>query len=98
MYAVHATTFDLFLMVIIGIAGYALRKMDIPLSPLLLGFILGGLMEQNLRRALSISNGELGILFSSPITLATWGLVALMVFLPLWRFIRRMRSGHRAAI
>lgn len=98
VYAVHATTFDLFLMVIIGIAGYALRKMDIPLSPLLLGFILGGLMEQNLRRALSISNGELGILFSSPITLATWGLVALMVFLPLWRFIRRMRSGHRAAI
>ncbi|WP_313466515.1 tripartite tricarboxylate transporter permease, partial [Pseudomonas nitroreducens] len=56
VYAVHATTFDLFLMVAIGILGYILRKLDFPLSPLLLGFILGGLMEQNLRRALSISN------------------------------------------
>ncbi|WP_298050879.1 tripartite tricarboxylate transporter permease [uncultured Paenalcaligenes sp.] len=96
VYAVHATTFDLFLMVVIGIAGYFLRKMDIPLSPLLLGFILGGLMEQNLRRALSISNGDLGILFSSPITLVGWALVALMVVMPIWRIIRIKRSGHRS--
>jgi putative tricarboxylic transport membrane protein len=71
VYAVHATTFDLFLMVGIGIFGYILRKLDFPLSPMLLGFILGGLMEQNLRRALSISNGALEILWSSPITSAS---------------------------
>ncbi len=73
VYGVHATTFDLFLMVGIGVIGYILRKLDFPLSPLLLGFILGGLMEQNLRRALSISNGELGILWSSPISLSDLG-------------------------
>ncbi|MFD2882934.1 tripartite tricarboxylate transporter permease [Pseudomonas lini] len=73
VFAVHATTFDLFLMIGIGIFGYILRKLDFPLSPVLLGFILGGLMEQNLRRALSISNGALEILWSSPITLAVWG-------------------------
>jgi putative tricarboxylic transport membrane protein len=73
VYAVHATTFDLFLMVGIGIFGYLLRKLDFPLSPLLLGFILGGLMEQNLRRALSISNGALDILWSSPITFGGLG-------------------------
>ncbi|WEJ73478.1 tripartite tricarboxylate transporter permease [Pseudomonas sp. PSE14] len=93
VYAVHATTFDLFLMVAIGILGYILRKLDFPLSPLLLGFILGGLMEQNLRRALSISNGELGILWSSPITLGTWALVVLMLGLPLYRAWRK-RSRH----
>jgi putative tricarboxylic transport membrane protein len=71
VYAVHATTFDLFLMVGIGIFGYILRKLDFPLSPILLGFILGGLMEQNLRRALSISNGALEILWSSPISSAS---------------------------
>ncbi|MFD1698328.1 tripartite tricarboxylate transporter permease, partial [Halopseudomonas phragmitis] len=70
VYAVHATTFDLFLMVAIGVFGYVLRKLDFPLSALLLGFILGGMMESNLRRALSISNGDLAILWSSPITLA----------------------------
>lgn len=89
VYAVHATTFDLFLMVAIGIFGYILRKLDFPLSPLLLGFILGGLMEQNLRRALSISNGELGILWASPIAIGTWVLVAAMLALPLLRIWRR---------
>ena len=50
-----------------------LRKLDFPLSALILGFVLGEMMEDNLRRALSISNGELGILYGSPITLALWG-------------------------
>ncbi len=97
VYAVHATTFDLFLMVGIGIMGYILRKLDFPLSPILLGFILGGLMEQNLRRALSISNGELGILWSSPISMGVWALVVLMLALPLLR-IWRKRSLQRRAL
>jgi putative tricarboxylic transport membrane protein len=96
VYAVHATTFDLFLMIGIGVAGYILRKMDFPLSAILLGFILGGLMEQNLRRALSISNGDLGILFASPITWGVWTLVAAMIALPIWRTWRR-RAQRRAA-
>ncbi|MBG4761408.1 tripartite tricarboxylate transporter permease [Pseudomonas aeruginosa] len=95
VYGVHATTFALFLMVGIGVLGYILRKLDFPLSPLLLGFILGGLMEQNLRRALSISNGELGILWSSPISLVTWALVVVMLLLPLVRAWRR-RATRRA--
>ncbi|PAU86747.1 tripartite tricarboxylate transporter TctA [Pseudomonas sp. WN033] len=92
VYAVHATTFDLFLMVAIGVFGYVLRKLDFPLSALLLGFILGGMMESNLRRALSISNGDLAILWSSPITLALWALVALMVALPFWRGYRARKA------
>ncbi|WP_122710806.1 tripartite tricarboxylate transporter permease [Pseudomonas viridiflava] len=97
VYAVHATTFDLFLMVGIGIFGYILRKLDFPLSPILLGFILGGLMEQNLRRALSISNGELGILWASPITLGVWVLTVFMLLFPLIR-IWRKRASQRAAM
>jgi len=88
VYAVHATTFDLFLMVAIGGLGYAMRKLQFPLPPLLLGFILGGLMEQNLRRALSISAGDIAILWRSPISIATWLLVALMIALPLLRWSR----------
>jgi len=89
VYAVHATSFDLYLMIAIGVAGYLLRKLDFPLSAILLGFILGGLMEQSLRRALSISDGDLSILFASPITWGAWALTALMVILPIWRVLRR---------
>ncbi|MFN3579807.1 MAG: tripartite tricarboxylate transporter permease [Pseudomonas sp.] len=93
VYAVHATTFDLFLMIGIGVFGYILRKLDFPLSALLLGFILGGMMESNLRRALSISDGNLGILWSSPITLGLWVLVAFMFALPFWRAYRGRRRA-----
>ncbi len=95
VYAVHATAFDLYLMIGIGVVGYILRKMDFSLSAILLGFILGGLMEQNLRRALSISNGDLAILFASPITWVVWVLVAGMILLPIWRALRRRREGSR---
>ncbi|MAQ52103.1 MAG: tripartite tricarboxylate transporter TctA [Pseudomonas sp.] len=98
VYAVHATTFDLFLMIAIGLFGYLLRKLDFPLSALLLGFILGHMMESNLRRALSISNGDLGILFSSPITIGLWVLVAAMVALPFWRRYRAKRSAALASV
>ncbi|TWH76077.1 putative tricarboxylic transport membrane protein [Azomonas agilis] len=96
VYAIHATTFDLILMVVIGVVGYLMRKMDFPLSPLLLGFILGGHMEQNLRRALSISNGELSILWNSGIAQGTWALVLVMLALPLIRIWRRRLVSNRA--
>ena len=89
VYAVHSTTFDLVLMIGIGIIGYVLRKMDFPMSPLILGFVLGEMMEQNLRRALSISNGELGILFQSGISIGLWTLAILIVAGP--RLYRRFR-------
>ncbi len=97
VYAVHATAFDLYLMIGIGVAGYILRKMDFPLSAILLGFILGGLMEQNLRRALSISNGELGILFASPITWGVWTLIVAMIALPFYRTWRKRRKRKTEA-
>ncbi|SDA53927.1 putative tricarboxylic transport membrane protein [Pseudomonas sp. NFPP33] len=97
VYAVHATTFDLYLMIAIGIFGYVLRKLDFPLSAILLGFILGGMMEQNLRRALSLSSGDIGILFASPITWVVWGLVAVMIVLPFWRAWRARRQQSPVA-
>ncbi|MNJ77394.1 hypothetical protein D3C77_748870 [compost metagenome] len=53
-------------------------------------------MEQNLRRALSISNGELGILWSSPISLGVWVLVGCMLCLPLLRIWRKRSQQRRA--
>ena len=79
VYSVHATTFDLLLMSGFGVVGFLLRKQGVPMAPLILGFVLGDLMEQNLRRALSITNGEVGILFESPISKGLWIGAAAMV-------------------
>ncbi|MDD2808597.1 tripartite tricarboxylate transporter permease [Rhodoferax sp.] len=86
VYSVHATTFDLVLMAGLGIGGYLLRKQGIPMAPLILGFVLGDLMEQNLRRALSITNGELSILLESTICKGLWiGVVTMLLVPPLYR-------------
>ena len=96
VYAVHATTFDLVLMSILGVVGYLMRKCEVPMAPLILGFVLGEMMEQNLRRALSITNGEVSILWESPISVALWCGAAIMVIVPVaWRSMsaraRRLR-------
>ena len=92
VYSVHATTFDLVLMSVFGVLGYLLRKQGVPMAPLILGFVLGDMMEQNLRRALSITNGEIGILYESTISIGLWVLSALMLIVPpLMRLRRRAR-------
>ena len=93
VYAVHATTFDLVLMTALGFAAYLLRKQGIPMAPLILGFVLGDMMEQNLRRALSISNGNAAILVGSPITIGLWVAAALMLVVPIGM---RLLVGRRA--
>lgn len=87
VYSIHSTIFDLALMIGLGVFGYFLRKLHFPLSALILGYVLGELMESNLRRALSISQGEIGILWQSPISMTLWVLAALMVALPIYRAI-----------
>lgn len=83
VYAVHSSVFDLMLCVGIGVFAYFLRKMDFPMAPLILGFVLAELMEQNLRRALALSGGEASILFESPISLLLWVCAAVVLFAPL---------------
>ena len=89
VYAIHATTFDLVLMALLGLVGYLLRRCDVPMAPLILGFVLGDMMEQNLRRALSISDGGLEILVSSPVAIGLWIAALLLLLAPLWRRSRR---------
>jgi putative tricarboxylic transport membrane protein len=83
VYAIHATTFDLVLMTALGVFGYLLRKLDFPMAPLILGFVLGDMMEQNLRRALAISNGDTAILYGSGITIGLWIAAVVMLVVPL---------------
>ncbi|MEX2466341.1 MAG: tripartite tricarboxylate transporter permease [Gemmatimonadota bacterium] len=72
VYAVNQSAFDLVLMAGFGLLGYTMRKTGFPLAPVILGLVLGPLMEKNLRRALALSGGEWGVMFSSPLAVALW--------------------------
>lgn len=78
VYLVSFNTTDVFIMLLIAMGAIALRLANFPLAPLLLGFILGGLMEENLRRALMISDGELSFLWERPIAM-TFTTLSVMV-------------------
>ena len=72
IYSLSGSYFDLVLMIIFGIMGYAFRKMDIPTVPVILGILLGYQMENNLRHAMTLSDGDWTYLFSSPISIGLW--------------------------
>lgn len=72
IYSLSGSYFDLLLMIGFGMLGYVLRKLDIPTVPVILGILLGGNMEDALRRAMTLSDGEWTYLFSSNIAIGLW--------------------------
>ena len=66
-YAPRNTLFDVGIAIVFGIVGYIMRRLDWPMAPLILGFLMGRLFEESLRQSLSISDGSLSIFFSRPI-------------------------------
>ncbi|HET7578903.1 MAG TPA: tripartite tricarboxylate transporter permease [Bacillales bacterium] len=69
VYATKFTSFALFALIGFGVFGYLMRRLHFPAGPFILAFVLGGMMEQDLRKALTISNGSLKIFLDSPIAL-----------------------------
>ena len=83
-YAVNNMTFDIWLMLAFGVVGYLFNRTGIPAAPFLIGFILGPMFEDNLRRSLLISNGDMSIFVRGPITwffiAITFGSIAFAIF------------------
>jgi putative tricarboxylic transport membrane protein len=96
IYSIVGNPFDLYLIVGLGVFGWVLRKLDFALAPVILGFVLGALFENNLRRALSISGGDWSILVSTVESVVLYGLAALVVIAPIW-LSRRSRRFAVAA-
>jgi putative tricarboxylic transport membrane protein len=68
IYSINSQPTDIMMIALFGLAGYLLLKLDFEPAPLLLGFVLGNLMEENLRRALVLSHGDLTVFVSRPIS------------------------------
>ena len=88
-YAITQRMFDVWVMLFFGVVGFALRRMDYPMAPLVLGIILGDLLDKNLRRGLVLSDGDLSPFFTRPISIVFCALVILTILLS----IGPVRSG-----
>lgn len=78
-YSVHNSAFDIWLIVFFGALGYLMRILDFPAAPLLLGFVLGPLMEEHLRRAMLLSDGDFMTFLERPISATVMGITALFL-------------------
>ena len=94
VYLVTFNAFDLYLMVGFAILAAFLRFLNYPLAPILLGFVLGDLLEDNLRRALLINDGQLSFLWNRPITRTILIFTFLVLLLPLGRQLIRHNRGN----
>ena len=83
VYSVNFSTFELWIMLIAGVIGYAMRKLEFPVAPIVLALVLGPMMETSLRQSLLMSQGSFSIFFTRPISAALSVLVLVFLFAPL---------------
>lgn len=98
VYTVRSSVFDVGLVLFFGFAGYVLRLLRFELAPLLIGFILGPMVEENFKRAMLIYRGDFMLILERPISGTLLGLTALLLIWSFWATIRNGRSRRRVLV
>jgi len=99
-YAISQRLFDVYVMLFFGIVGFILREMKYPMAPLVLGIILGDILDKNLRRALVLSDGDMTPFFTRPVSAVLWVTTALIILFalpPVRRATARMMGWNKSA-
>ncbi len=94
VYSTNNEMFGVIQTLIIGVVGYGLLRLGFHPAPVLLGFVLGPRLEQNFRRALTLSRGDLSVFVGSPISMAFVCLAVLLIGAQVWLAWRRPRLGE----
>jgi putative tricarboxylic transport membrane protein len=82
-------------MAIGALISLVLRTMNFPMPPLILGFILGGMLEENLRRALLINDGSFSFMIDRPISLGLFIVMILIVLMQVYQIIKNRQTNSR---
>ncbi len=90
VYAVSNSAFELLITTAFGVIAYVLRKVGVPIIPVLSAFVLARLLEDNFRRALTLSSGDPAILVQSPTSIVLWLLTVVVLLGPI--FAPRLKS------
>ncbi|SDI50076.1 tripartite tricarboxylate transporter permease [Alteribacillus bidgolensis] len=93
VYSISFNTFDLYLLVIFGVIGYLMRLFKFPPAPFILAFILGGMMEESFRQAMTMSNNDLSIFINKPIALGMLIAAFLSFTVPIWQGYRNKKKN-----
>ncbi len=93
VYSLNNNNFDLYLVALFGLLGYVLVKLDCEPAPLLLGFILGPMMEENLRRALLLSRGDWSVFVTRPLSAGLLAAALLLLAIVLLPSIKSKREN-----
>ncbi len=91
-YSVNNSYFDVLLVVIFGAIGYGMRVLGFPAAPMLLGFVLGPMMEEHFRRAMLLSRGDFSTFIDRPISATVLGFTVLVLLLGLRPLFKRKAS------
>jgi putative tricarboxylic transport membrane protein len=91
-YAVNLQVFDLVILLVLGLLGFAMRRFGFPVLPLVIGLILGPRAEGQLRKALQLSGGDVAGLWNEPIAVFVYVVVAVLLALPLVLRFRKRRA------
>lgn len=83
VFAIAGSTMDFYLLVLFGLAGYVMKKVNIPTAPMILAVIVGNTMEQSFRQAVNISDGNLGIFTGSTLALSLIAITLISIFFPI---------------
>ena len=97
VFSVRNNMTDVYIMLSAGVGGYVLRNFGYPAAPLLLGFILGPLMEEHFRRALLMARGDITVFLQRPVAAGLLAVTALLLVLPVLRSatMRKLLAGAR---
>ena len=94
-YALRSSPFDVGLVLMFGLLGYVLRYLNYPLAPLILGFILGPMLEEHIRRALRLSAGDATVFLTSPVSGTLFAICAVLLVAALVAELLRLRNRIR---
>lgn len=92
-YSVNLSGFDLIVLFVAGVIGFAFRWIEIPLAPVVIGFVLSPMIESSLRRGLILTNDSFVAFFASPIAATLFGLTIVFLSWPMVRWAMSRRAG-----
>jgi putative tricarboxylic transport membrane protein len=92
VYSIHGSLFDVWVLLVFGVLGYVMRKLDIPAAPLVLAFVLGPMAERALRQSMVMSQNSLDIFFTRPLSLVLMIGAILLLLMPLVGKARQLRQ------
>ncbi len=94
-FAINGSSTDLYLVLLFGVLGYVFEKVDIPVAPLILGLVLGGIMEQSFRQAMTISGADPAIFVKSGISMTLIAMSVISIALPfVLPMLKKLKTGN----